>query len=261
MTTSKLLGDLLRAISTGSVELLDLTAPLSSETPVLELPPPFANTIALTLETVSAFNDVGPMWKWNNIHTGEHTGTHVDAPAHWLTGKDGWTVDEIPPERLVGPAVVVDVADAVEADADFLLEPDHLLDWESEHGRIPDNSWVLLRTGWSTRSGSQESFLNTDAKGSHTPGPSVAAAKWLAEERAITGFGVETVGIDAGAAAGMNPAFPAHYFLLGAEKLGLTLLQQLDRLPVTGAVLIVQPLRLVGGTGSPARVLALVDRS
>ena len=258
MTASRLLEDLQSALSAGDIEVLDLTAPLSPQTPVLQLPPPFANTIPLSLETVSAFNDAGPMWKWHNIHTGEHTGTHVDAPAHWVTGKDGWTVDQVPPTRLIGPAVVVDVTAEVAEDPDFLLEPEHLQAWESEHGRIPDNAWVLLRTGWSARGGSQDTFLNADENGPHTPGPSVAASKWLAEERPITGFGVETVGIDAGSAGGMDPAFPAHYFLLGAGKLGLTQLQQLDRLPVTGALLVVQPLRLVGGTGSPARVLALV---
>lgn len=261
MTPSRLLDQLQTALSTGEVEVLDLTAPLSPQTPVLQLPPPFANTIALSLETVSAFDDAGPMWKWHNIHTGEHTGTHVDAPAHWVTGKDGWTVDEIPPQRLIGPAVVVDVSAAVADDADFLLEPEDLLSWEREHGRIPDNAWVLLRTGWAARGGAQETFLNADENGPHTPGPSVAASRWLAEERAITGFGVETVGIDAGSAGGMDPAFPTHYYLLGAGKLGLTQLQQLDRLPATGALLVVQPLRLVGGTGSPARVLALVAAS
>ena len=261
MTESHLLSTLQSALTSGRIEILDLTAPLSPTTPVLQLPPPFANTIALSLETVSDFDDDGPMWKWHNIHTGEHTGTHVDAPAHWVTGKDGWTVDQVPPARLVGPAVVVDVTPEVAADPDFLLEPRHLLAWENENGRIPDNAWVLLRTGWSARGGDQTTFLNADANGPHTPGPSVEAARWLADERAITGYGVETVGIDAGSAGGMEPAFPAHYYLLGAGKLGLTQLQQLDRLPTTGALLFVQPLRLVGGTGSPARVLALVERS
>lgn len=248
------------ALTTGQVEIIDLTAPLSPTTPVLQLPPPFANTIPLSLETVSSFDDAGPLWKWHNIHTGEHTGTHVDAPAHWASGREGWTVDQIPPERLIGPAVVVDVASEAADDPDFLLEPRHLTAWEAEHGRIPDNAWVLLRSGWSSRGSSQTSFLNADESGPHTPGPSVAAARWLAEERAITGFGVETVGIDAGSAGGMDPIFPAHHYLLGAGKLGLTQLQQLDRLPTTGALLLVQPLRLVGGTGSPARVLALVER-
>lgn len=259
MTGPSLLTALHSAITGGKVELIDLTAPLSPQTPVLQLPPPFANTIPLSLETVSDFDDDGPMWKWHNIHTGEHTGTHVDAPAHWVTGRDGWSIDQVPPERLVGPAVVVDISADAAADADFLLEPAHLESWEATHGTIPDGAWVLLRSGWSAHGGSQAEFLNADEDGPHTPGPSAAAARWLAEERDITGFGVETVGIDAGGAGGMDPAFPAHYYLLGAGKLGLTQLRQLDRLPVTGAFLLVQPLRLVGGTGSPARVLALVE--
>jgi kynurenine formamidase len=260
MPEDDVLTTLQAALTSRRVEIIDLTAPLSSSTPVLQLPPPFANTISLRLETVSAFDDDGPMWKWHNIHTGEHTGTHLDAPAHWVTGKDGWTVDQVPPERLIGPAAVVDVTTEVGADPDFLVEPAHFLVWEEENGRLPDNAWVLLRTGWSARGGDQGSFLNADEHGPHTPGPSVEAARWLAEERSISGFGVETVGIDAGRAGGMEPAFPAHFFLLGAGKLGLTQLQQLERLPTTGALLFVQPLRLVGGTGSPARVLALVER-
>ena len=258
--TDPVLAPLLAALASGEVELVDLTAPLSPETPVLQLPAPFANTIPLSLERVSDFDDAGPMWGWNNIHTGEHTGTHLDAPAHWVTGRDGATVDRVPPVRLVGPAVVVDVTAAVDADPDFLLEPEHLLAWEAEHGELPAGAWVLLRTGWSSRSGSQESFLNADEDGPHTPGPSAAAARWLATERAIAGLGVETVGIDAGAAGGFEPPFPAHHFLLGADRYGLTQLQHLDRLPVTGAVLVVAPLPIVGGTGSPARVYALVER-
>lgn len=261
MTDTTLLSTLQAAMASGRVEVLDLTAPLSPQTPVLQLPPPFANTIPLSLETVSAFDDDGPLWRWHNIHTGEHTGTHVDAPAHWVSGQHGWTVDQIPPERLIGPAAVVDVTAEVAADPDFLLEPAHLLAWEAVNGRIPDNAWLLLRSGWAARGGSQKTFLNADENGPHTPGPSVEAARWLARERSISGFGVETVGIDAGAAGGMDPIFPAHHFLLGAGKLGLTQLQQLERLPATGAVLFVQPLRLVGGTGSPARVLALVEHS
>ena len=146
-----LLPELVARIASGAVELIDLTAPLSPETPVLRLPPPFANTIHLSLEPVSAFDEAGPMWRWNNIHTGEHTGTHLDAPAHWATGRDGATVDQIALTRLIGPAVVVDVADEVAANSDFLLEPEHLLAWEDRNGRVPDGAWLLLRTGWSAR--------------------------------------------------------------------------------------------------------------
>ena len=255
MTT---LADLLTDLASGSVEVLDLTAPLSSGTPVLELPPPFANTIPLTLEKISNFDDDGPFWSWNNIHTGEHAGTHIDAPVHWASGRDGLSVDQIPARQLVGPAVVLDVTEHVESDPDFLLEPEHLDAFVADRGPLPKDAWLLLRTGWGSRSSDGVAFANADDSGPHTPGVSVAGAQWLAASP-IAGFGVETVGIDAGQAGGLDPAFPVHYFLLGAGKYGLTQLQGLDRLPESGAVLVVSPLPIVGGTGSPARVLALVE--
>ncbi len=254
------ISSLLSALSGGEVEILDLTAPLSPATPVLSLPEPFANTIPLSLEKVSDFDADGPFWSWNNIHTGEHTGTHLDAPVHWATGRDGLSVDRIPPSRLVGPAVVVDFTAEVAEDPDFLLGPDHLDAWAAEHGPLPEGCWLLFRTGWGSRSGDAAAFANADEDGPHTPGVSVAGAEWLAASP-ISGFGVETVGIDAGQAGGMEPPFPVHYHLLGAGKYGLTQLQGLDRLPGTGAMLVVSPLPIVGGTGSPARVYALVPRA
>lgn len=258
MTT---LNELLAKIGTQSIEIIDLTAPLSSTTPVLSLPEPFANTIAATLEPVSNFDDDGPMWSWNNLHTGEHTGTHLDAPTHWVSGRDGLSVDQIPPNRLIGPVAVIDVTAEVEQDPDFVLEPEHIEAWEAENGPLPEGAWLILRTGWGSRAGDPESFANADDNGPHTPGISSAAAKLLAESSPITGFGVETVGIDAGGAGGFEPMFPAHYYLLGNDKYGLTQLQNVDKLPTLGAVLVVSPLPIVGGTGSPARVFAFVEHS
>lgn len=255
------LPDLLTKIAAGTIEVLDLTAPLSGDTPILTLPEPFANTIPAALEPVSAFDDAGPMWAWNNLHTGEHTGTHLDAPTHWVTGRDGDSVEKIPPTRLIGPVAVVDVTAEVAADPDFLLEPEHVTAWEAENGPLPDGAWLILRTGWGERSTDPVRFANADVDGPHTPGLSAACAKYLAESTAITGLGVETVGIDAGAAGGFDPVFPAHYHLLGNDKYGLTQLQNVDKLPTVGAVLVVSPLPIVGGTGSPARVYAFVERS
>lgn len=248
---------LLSSLASGEVELVDLTAPLSPETPVLQLPEPFSNTIALSLEPVSNFDEAGPFWGWNNIHTGEHTGTHLDAPVHWATGRDGHSVDTIPPSRLIGPAVVLDFTAEVAEDPDFVLEPDHFEKYVADNGPIPDGAWLVFRTGWSRHNKDAAAFRNADDNGPHTPGVSPAGAQWLAASP-ITGFAVETVGIDAGQAGGMEPPFPVHYHLLGADKYGLTQLQNLDRLPVTGAVIIAAPLPIVGGTGSPARVLAIV---
>jgi kynurenine formamidase len=249
---------LLDAITTGAVEIVDLTQPLSESTPLIKLPPPFANTPGLTREEISRYDDRGPAWAWYALTIGEHTGTHLDAPIHWITGRDGKDVASIDPSSLIGPACVVDKTKETEADPGYLLTAEELRQWEGAHGRIPDKAWVLLRTGWGARATDEAAFLNAQESGPLTPGPDVEASRWLATERDISGFGTETVGIDAGAAAGFDPPFPLHNLLLGAGRCGLTQLANLDRLPVTGALLVVSPLRLVGGTGSPSRVFAFV---
>jgi kynurenine formamidase len=252
--------ELLTAIRTGQLEIVDLTAPLTETTPVLQLPEPFVNTIPFRLEEISRYDDRGPAWYWNDIHTGEHTGTHVDAPTHWVSGKDGRDVSQFPLGTMIAPAVVLDLSDRVAGNPDFLLEIEDVRAWEAEHGSLPEGGWLLYRTGWDARSADSDRFLNVDDTGSHTPGVSAECARWLAEQTPIAGLGVETVGTDAGGAGGLEPAFPCHHFILGAGKFGLTQLQNLAALPATGAALVVSPLPIVGGSGSPARVLALVER-
>ena len=109
------------AIATGSVEVIDLTSPLHSGTPVLALPADFGQTAIFQLEEISRYDDRGPAWYWNNIHTGEHTGTHLDAPIHWVTGQDKDDVSQVPPQRLIGPAVVIDKTAEVAANPDYWL--------------------------------------------------------------------------------------------------------------------------------------------
>lgn len=249
------------ALSAGSVEVVDLTTPLSSDTPILNLPQPLANTVGLSLSPVSNFDDAGPAWAWNDVTVGEHAGTHLDAPVHWISGRDGKSVDQIEPGRLVGPLVVIDKSAEAADNPDFLLEPEHFEQWQVEHGQLPDNCWVIFRTGWAARGGNAADFVNADDAGPHTPGVSVEGAKWIAANDSISGFGVETVGIDAGQAGTFEPMFPVHSFLLGADKYGLTSLRQVEKLPAVGAMLVVAPLPIVGGTGSPTRAYALVERS
>ncbi|HEY3712516.1 MAG TPA: cyclase family protein [Amycolatopsis sp.] len=256
-----LLAQLSAAITGGGIEVVDLTAPLTPDTPILRLPEPFANTVPFRLEEISRYDERGPRWYWNDIHTGEHTGTHLDAPVHWVSGKDGADVSQVPLRTLVAPAVVLDASDRAAGNPDFLLSVDDVRGWEAEHGALPDGGWLLYRTGWDVHASDQERFLNADASGSHTPGITPECARWLAEETAIAGLGVETVGTDAGQAPGLDPAFPCHELLLGAGKFGLTQLQNLAALPATGTLLVVSPLPIVGGSGSPARVLALVERT
>ena len=255
------LSALAEAIRSATVDVIDLTAPLSSSTPVLKLPEPFGNTVSFTLHEISRYDERGPAWYWNDITTGEHTGTHFDAPVHWVTGRDGQDVSQVPLTRLIAPAAVLDFSAQAAADADFLLEVDHIKEWESQHGTLPEGGWLLYRTGWDARSHDQDTFLNANETGPHTPGVSVECARWIAQEAPVIGFGVETVGTDAGAAHSFDPPFPCHSSMLGADKYGLTQLQNLARLPATGAVVIAGPLPIAGGSGSPCRALALVERS
>jgi kynurenine formamidase len=248
------------AIRDSSVQVIDLTAPLSPDTPVIMLPAPFGNTVRFSLTEISHYDERGPAWYWNDITTGEHTGTHFDAPVHWLSGKDREDVAQVPVTRLIAPAAVLDFSAEAAADPDFLVEIDHVKAWEEANGPLPDGGWLLYRTGWDTRSHDQAEFLNANETGPHTPGISVSCAAWLAEEAPVIGLGVETVGTDAGAAHSFDPPFPCHSALLGAGKYGLTQLRNLDRLPAQGAVVITGPLPIVRGSGSPCRALALVER-
>jgi kynurenine formamidase len=253
------LSELLATVSTGQIEVVDLTAPLSDATPIIQLPEPFVNTPGFALEELSRYDDRGPAWYWNAFSAGEHVGTHFDAPVHWVTGKDGLDVSQVPPVQLVAPAVVIDKSAECAANPDYLLEIDDIKAWEDEHGVVPEGGWVIFRTGWDDRADDQQRFINANETGPHTPGLSVECAKWLAEETSILGLGVETVGTDAGAAHSFDPPFPCHSFFLGNGKYGLTQLANVERVPTTGAVLIATPLPIVGGSGSPCRVLALVE--
>jgi kynurenine formamidase len=212
------------------------------------------------LHEISNFDERGPAWYWNNFSAGEHVGTHFDAPVHWISGRGGPDVSQVPPKQLVGPAVVIDKSAECASNPDFLLEVSHVEEWQRQHGPLPQGGWLLFRSGWDSRAHDQTAFLNANATGPHTPGVSVELARWLGDEAPVIGFGVETVGTDAGAAHSFQPAFPCHQYLLGAGKYGLTQLANLSRLPPTGSLLVAAPLPIVGGSGSPARVLALVPR-
>ncbi|MFE4667037.1 cyclase family protein [Streptomyces sp. NPDC056716] len=261
MSEPSILSALVSALHSGSIEVVDLTSPLSASTPVIQLPAEYGQTARFELEEISRYDHRGPAFYWNNFRSGEHTGTHFDAPNHWVTGKDLADVASIPLHHLVAPAAVLDFSADADNNPDFLVEVDHIRAWEAENGTLPDGGWLLLRTGWDARSGSQESFLNTDEAGAHTPGLSPECARWVAEESPVIGLGVETVGTDAGLAHGFDPPFPCHSYLLGSGKYGLTQLSNLARLPATGAVVVAGPLPIVGGSGAPLRVLALVERS
>lgn len=249
---------LLEELNSGRLKIVDLTSPLGPDTPVINLPAIFAPSPGLMLTEISRYDSRGPAWYWNALYMGEHTGTHFDAPIHWVTGKDlpNNATDTILPSRFIGPACVIDVTADVQQSPDFLLTIERVEQWESDHGRLPAGAWFLVRTGWSKRTG-REAFLNIQEDGAHSPGFYPTCSAFLAKERDILGVGVETVGTDAGQAGGFDPAFPSHTFMHGAGKFGLTSLMNLELLPPTGAIVIAAPLKIVNGSGSPLRVIAI----
>ncbi|PHM68113.1 cyclase family protein [Xenorhabdus sp. KJ12.1] len=250
------------ALDQGGVKVIDLTQTLSPDFPALQLPEQYGQVWSFKMERISCYDENGPGWYWNNFSCGEHTGTHFDAPAHWVSGKDysDNTVDSIPLHNFVAPAVVVDASQQVAKNPDWLLTIDFLLEWENRHRQIPAGAWLLFRTDWSKRADDPAGFLNMRDDGAHTPGPDQETVEWLIHKRNIRGFGVETINTDAGQSYSWPVAYPCHTLMHGANKYGLQCLKNLDLLPPIGTVIIAAPLKIEGGSGSPLRVLALVEQ-
>jgi len=211
------------------------------------------------LEVVSdGMTPAGFFYAANNFSTAEHGGTHLDAPVHFAQGRHA--VDEIPLESLIGPAVVVDVNVAAEQDADYLVGVADLEAFESAHGRIPDGSILLIRTGFASRWPDPVAYLGTAERGEaavpklHFPGVSPDAARWLLENRSIRALGIDTASID----YGQSTTFDTHRILYDANIPGLENLAALDRLPPTGAFVVALPMKIAGGSGAPLRAIAIV---
>ena len=256
---SAVLNDLAAALAGGGIRIVDLSQTLSPRFPQIVLPPEFDQCAPFRMEEISRYDDRGPGWYWNNLSFGEHTGTHFDAPVHWITGRDlpNNSTDTLPPAAFVAPACVIDCSAEAARDADFLLTADHLRAWEEKNGRIPARAWVLMRTDWSKRT-DPVAYQDFDEAGQHTPGPEASAVRFLVEERDALGFGTETIGTDAGQAAHFRPPYPCHTYMHGAGRYGLQCLANLDLLPPVGSVVIAAPLKIQRGSGSPVRALALM---
>jgi kynurenine formamidase len=191
-----------------------------------------------------------------NFSAAEHGGTHIDAPIHF--GRDRSSVDQIPLERLIGPAVVIDVRSHCKANADYELTVDDLLEWESRHGRIPGGALVLMWSGWGQRWPDARRYLGSetpdDARTLHFPGFSSQAAEFLVTQRTIHGIGIDTASID----PGRSPDFPVHRVLNGADLYGLENVAALEQLPPSGATVYALPIKIKGGTGGPVRIIAVL---
>jgi len=262
MNASNVLTQLAGLLASGGIEVVDCTGTLGPDTPLLKLPPELAkDTPPIKIHRISEYDQDGPFWAWNWLELGEHSGTHFDAPHHWITGKDysdGYT-DTLDIKRVVAPVNVLDFSAECAADPDFLLTVDHIDAWEAKHGAINAGEWVVLRSDWDKRAHDEALFLNANETGPHTPGPTAEAIQHLIA-KGIVGWGSQCIGTDAGLAGGMNPPFPAHNLLHANNRFGLASLANLDKLPPKGAILIAAPLKIAQGTGSPIRALALVAR-
>ena len=182
----------------------------------------------------------------------EHTGTHFDAPCHFIEGKA--TTDKIPASDLVRPAVVIDISSAIGTDADAVLTLEHVREWEKVNGVVPAGSAILLRTGWEEFNTNSLKYAGPEGD-LHFPGFGVEAAAYLVNERSAVGLGIDTLGID----PGNKSDFPVHSHISHPKGLWhLENLQNLKLLPAVGAWIVVGVLPLVGGSGSPARVIALL---
>jgi len=259
-TSATVLDEVLQALKTQRLRVVDLSQTLSPSFPQIVLPPEFDQCAPFRIEEISRYDERGPSLYWNNISFGEHTGTHFDAPIHWITGRDlpNASTDALPPHSFIAPACVVDCSAEAAADPDFLLTADRLRAWELQHGRIPAGAWLFMRTDWSKRT-DPVAYQNFDAAGQHSPGPDFSAVELLVHERQVIGFGSETIGTDAGQAAHFRPPYPCHAIMHGNGRFGLQCLSNLDLLPPTGALIIAAPLKILRGSGSPVRALALVE--
>ncbi|NQV22343.1 MAG: cyclase family protein [Rhodospirillales bacterium] len=224
--------------------VVDLTHALSPEFPT------FGNGVNVEIEAVADYGSAG--YNVNRWHLVEHTGTHMDAPLHFI--KDGIPVDQIDPANLVVPLAVIDVRAQAARDPDYRLTPDDITVWEAKHGRLPDNCCVALNSGWSDYVAA-EKFRNADPEGTmHFPGFHSHTAALLIQERNVAGIAVDTLSLDFGG----SKDFATHHAWLLSGRWGLECIANLDQVPARGATLVVGAPKIKGATGGPSRLFALV---
>lgn len=232
---------------------IDLSYDFSAETIYW----PTAKPFQLLVESAGR-TPTGYYYAANSFLASEHGGTHLDAPVHFAEGK--WTTEQIPLERLVGPAVVVDVTEQSAANPDYQITVDVVDGWERMNGPIPDRSIILFRTGWGTRWPDRAKYLGTTRLGPegvaelHFPGIHPETARRLAARGTIDAVGIDTASID----YGQSKTFDTHQTLFTANIPAFENVAQLDRLPATGSFVMALPMKIRGGSGGPLRIVAIV---
>jgi kynurenine formamidase len=225
--------------------VIDLTHALGERTPTYDVADKFEARTTATYEKQGYF--------MRTVCLPEHFGTHLDAPAHFARGR--WTVDQIPPERLIAPLVIIDVSHKAAGNPDYLVSTDDVAMWEQVNGRVPPGAVVIARTGWDARWNTPDKYRNADAKGVlHFPGWSEEAVRFLVEGRDIFGLGIDTLSVD----PGPSKDFPVHKYTSVHSVYHLENVANLGRAPEAGAIALVAPIKLQGGSGGPVRLMALV---
>jgi kynurenine formamidase len=240
---------LLEGITAGKTRIVDLGHALNSKNPYWPGPGygPFQFEIFATLEKDHVLS--------GRMALAEHTGTHLDAPNHFVQGQV--PVDKIPLPQLFGPGIVLDVRQQAAADADYQLSMADISKFEQRYGKIPENVVVFMYTGWDQRWDNFDRYKNADAKKVlHFPGFSNDAAKLLVEDRNVAGIGIDTLSVD----YGMSTDFMVHHISHGRGKFNLENVANLGSIPPAGAFVITAPIKVEDGTGGPARIFALVKQ-
>jgi kynurenine formamidase len=233
--------------------LVDLTHPFNAETIYWPTAEGFQLAVGFDGTTEGGYH-----YAANSFFTAEHGGTHLDAPVHFGAGRQ--TADQVPLERLIGPAILVDVSPQSAADRDYQVSVQDFEAWERLHGRIPDGAIVLLRTGFGRFWPDRERYMGTAARGPeavaglHFPGLHPEAARWLTKHRVVHAIGLDTPSID----FGQSTQFQSHRILAEHDVPVFENLASLDDLPETGFSVIALPMKIEGGSGGPLRAVAVV---
>jgi len=234
---------------------LDLTHPFNADTIYW----PTAGGFSLTTD-FKGQTDGGYHYEANSFRAAEHGGTHLDAPVHFAAGRH--TLDQVPLERLIGPAVVIDVSSRALKNPDYLVSVGDIQSWEAQHGQLPDGVIVLLRTGYDRYWPDRVKYMGTDERGPeavaklHFPGLDPAAAKWLVANRRINAIGLDTPSID----FGQSTLFESHRILFEQNIPAFENVANLGKLPARGAHVWALPMKIAGGSGGPLRMVALVPK-
>jgi kynurenine formamidase len=232
---------------------VDLTHELAEDSPFWPTAEGFRHEVASFGETPG-----GWFYSSYNLHLSEHGGTHLDAPIHFAAGKQ--TADQVPLDRLIGPAAVIDVSKQSAANRDYRFTVADVENWERANGRLPDGAILLFHTGFSKYWPDRRTYMGTDERGPdavaklHFPGLSEELARFLVEQRKVAAVGLDTPSID----YGQSKDFIVHRVLLGANIPGFENVADLHLLPATGATVVALPVKIKDGSGAPLRIVALV---